>query len=271
MFQQTRALYGIPFLLMALLLFTHGHAGEWASRDNLQARLVPTPDHKTIDAMLEIRLTEGWHTYWKNPGDSGLPPRFDWSKSTNVENVNIAWPFPKRFDEFGLQTFGYKDTVYFPLAITKTDGEADTMLNLTLDIMTCKEICVPDQLKLSASLDTNENPLSTRMVEFKHRLIPHEGDTEGLKLESVVLGPDGIVFTAFSKKGFNRADVFPILGDLPFTGIPEIIPDEQDNRKAMIKIAKPSEIENLPADLQGKTLTVTFVAEKKAIVKNFTF
>ena len=72
-------------------------------------------------AGIEIRLASGWKTYWRYPGDSGLPPRFDFSQSRNVKSVNVRWPAPQRLaDESGV-SIGYKHDVVFPLEVTPQD------------------------------------------------------------------------------------------------------------------------------------------------------
>ena len=60
---------------------------------------------------------QGWKTYWRMPGDAGIPPQFDWSGSQNVKSVEVLWPAPQRFIDSGGETVGYKDRVVFPLRI----------------------------------------------------------------------------------------------------------------------------------------------------------
>src|SRR3954462_7663272 len=61
---------------------------------------------------IAIQLQPGWHTYWRTPGDSGVPPRFDFSRSDNIDAVTVLWPAPVAFDDgAGGQSFGYKQQV----------------------------------------------------------------------------------------------------------------------------------------------------------------
>src|SRR5690348_17144494 len=65
-----------------------------------------------------LQLQPGWKTYWRSPGDSGVPPRFDFSKSDNVEAVTVLWPAPLMFDDgAGGHSMGYHDKVVLPLRI----------------------------------------------------------------------------------------------------------------------------------------------------------
>ena len=67
---------------------------------------------------IAIQLQDGWKTYWRTPGDSGVPPRFDFSKSDNVEAVTVLWPAPMKFDDgAGGISLGYKQQVVLPLRI----------------------------------------------------------------------------------------------------------------------------------------------------------
>ena len=65
---------------------------------------------------LHITLPKGWKTYWRSPGDAGLPARIDWSGSSNLADAEIRWPIPERFSLFGLETFGFEREVVLPIA-----------------------------------------------------------------------------------------------------------------------------------------------------------
>src|SRR5947208_10421317 len=103
-------------------------------------------------AGVEIRLAPGWKTYWRYPGDSGIPPRFDFSKSRNVKSVTVRWPAPRRLaDESGV-SIGYKHDVVFPLEITPQDAAKPVMLALKIDYAVCEKICVPADGKAELTL-----------------------------------------------------------------------------------------------------------------------
>lgn len=98
-------------------------------------------------AGLEIRLGPGWKTYWRYPGDSGVPPRFDFAGSENVGNVTVLWPAPHRFTDDGGASIGYKDNVVFPLRVTPRDAGKPVTLRLRLDYAVCEKLCVPAEAK----------------------------------------------------------------------------------------------------------------------------
>ena len=78
---------------------------------------------------IAIQLQPGWKTYWRTPGDSGVPPRFDFSKSENVEAVTVLWPAPMKFDDgAGGTSLGYKQQVVLPLRIVAKNADKPVTL-----------------------------------------------------------------------------------------------------------------------------------------------
>src|SRR6516165_12151934 len=120
----SRQIGAVGLGLAAFLGAAHAHAADasaWDGDARSAVRLIAGDTKSVRDAPLragmEIRLAPGWKTYWRYPGDSGVPPRFDFAGSQNVKSVDVAWPAPHRFsDESGI-TIGYKDGVIFPLSI----------------------------------------------------------------------------------------------------------------------------------------------------------
>ncbi|MGD9918188.1 MAG: protein-disulfide reductase DsbD domain-containing protein [Paenirhodobacter sp.] len=110
------------------------------------------PDGHRV-AAIRIDLDPGWKTYWRTPGDAGVPPRIDFAGSHNVAGVKVIWPAPVVFDQNGLRTVGYHDEMILPLEITPADPSAPVRLNADLDMGVCHDICVPVQLELDADLD----------------------------------------------------------------------------------------------------------------------
>ena len=104
-------------------------------------------------AGVEIRLKEGWKTYWRYPGDSGVPPVLDFSKSQNVKTVTVRYPAPTRFpDGGGGSSIGYKGVVILPLHVVAQDASKPVTLNLKLDYAVCEKLCVPAEAKLELVL-----------------------------------------------------------------------------------------------------------------------
>ena len=113
---------------------------------------------------LQLRLPQGWKTYWRSPGDAGLPARIDWKGSQNLAEATMRWPIPERFSLFGLESYGYEHEVVLPIdARPATPGAAMT-INATVDWLVCKEICVPLTAELRLALPAG----AAQPTEFAH-------------------------------------------------------------------------------------------------------
>jgi DsbC/DsbD-like thiol-disulfide interchange protein len=132
-----------------LISAPHGSAGaaditSWDGDARSAVRLLAaTPTGDTFRAGIEIRLSPGWKTYWRYPGDSGVPPRFDFSKSENVKSVSVLWPAPHRFTDESGASLGYKGRVLLPLHVVPANPRRPVTLRLALDYAICENLCVP--------------------------------------------------------------------------------------------------------------------------------
>ena len=125
-------------------------ASEWAASPKSQARLIAADGHL---AGFEIKLAPGAITYWRDPGDSGAPPIFDFGGSDNVAKVEVVFPAPKRMAEAdGSEAFGYSGGVVFPLRIEPRDPEKPVTLSVSANYAVCEKICLPAQAHLTLSL-----------------------------------------------------------------------------------------------------------------------
>jgi DsbC/DsbD-like thiol-disulfide interchange protein len=104
---------------------------------------------------IALQLKPGWHTYWRTPGDSGVPPRFDFSKSDNVEAVTVLWPAPTKFDDgAGGISLGYHDQVVLPLRIVAKNTEKPVTLRADVNYAVCEKLCIPVQANLELSFNS---------------------------------------------------------------------------------------------------------------------
>ncbi|RME94510.1 MAG: cytochrome C biogenesis protein, partial [Alphaproteobacteria bacterium] len=110
------ALFSALLLPLLLSWAAPAVAGEtsWAEALHARSRLITATEHtdgaaRRLVAGIHVQLEKGWKTYWRSPGDAGLPPSFDWSGSRNVKSATVLWPAPKRFpDPYGA-SIGYKN------------------------------------------------------------------------------------------------------------------------------------------------------------------
>jgi DsbC/DsbD-like thiol-disulfide interchange protein len=143
----------------------------WATASQSAARLVAagTGEGRSLLAGLEIRLSPGYKTYWRTPGDSGVPPQFDWSASQNLAGVEIGWPAPVRFVDGAGWSTGYVGRVLFPLKVTAKDPSRPVILALNLDYAVCDKLCIPARAKVQLELTGQGSPDT---IKPSHILVP---------------------------------------------------------------------------------------------------
>ncbi len=148
-------------------------ASPWAGDAHASVRLIAgsRADDAIARAGIEIKLAQDWKTYWRYPGDSGVPPRFDFAGSDNVKSIEIAWPAPHRFSDEGGITIGYKDDVIFPLRIVPQDVSKPVRLHLKADYAICEKICIPAEGSAELALDDRRSELDQSLAAFE-ALVP---------------------------------------------------------------------------------------------------
>jgi DsbC/DsbD-like thiol-disulfide interchange protein len=117
---------------------------------------------------IAIQLQPGWKTYWRTPGDSGVPPRFDFSKSENVEAVTVMWPAPMKFDDgAGGSSLGYKQQVVLPLRIVAKNADKPLTLRVAINYAVCEKLCIPvdasAELAFTSVASTEDGALSAAL------------------------------------------------------------------------------------------------------------
>ena len=248
-------------------------ASAWDTGLHAAARLIAGSIIKADDATflragVEIRLDTGWHTYWRDPGDSGVPPTFDFAGSENVKSVTVLWPAPERFpDGAGGHSIGYTRSVIFPLRLVPMDAARGSLLNLKLAYAVCEKLCVPAdanlKLTLPAEIGAHERALITAESRVPKRVPLGTGN--GLAIRSVhrevsdgrdhivvdVAAPDGVPVELFAE------------GPTPDWSLPlpELTGSESGTRRfAFDLIGFPP-----GAHADGATLTFTVVSPGDAI------
>ena len=131
-----------------------GPAHATTQDDVLSAALLPgwQTSSGSHMAAVDLSLAPGWKTYWRSPGDAGIPPSFDWSGSRNVASVRIHWPAPSVFHSNGMQSIGYHDRLLLPVEVNPVDPTLPVVLSVRLSIGICDEICLPATVALRSDL-----------------------------------------------------------------------------------------------------------------------
>jgi DsbC/DsbD-like thiol-disulfide interchange protein len=117
-----------------------------------------------LRAGVEVKLRPGWKTYWRYPGDSGVPPHFDFSGSENLKKADVLFPAPHLFTDETGQSLGYKDTVIFPVVVSPQQAGKPVRLRAKVDYAVCEKLCVPAEGRAELTLvtgDSKHNPVLT--------------------------------------------------------------------------------------------------------------
>jgi len=188
----TRVAMCVATCLLASSLSIAAHADDaspWQRDGHSAVRLLAgSRSGSVLLGGIAFQLQHGWKTYWRMPGDSGVPPRFDFSKSDNVEAVTVMWPAPLKFDDgAGGHSLGYHDQVVLPLRIVAKAADKPVTLRAEINYAVCEKLCIPVEASaelgfnnvastedgaLSAALDTvpkpanvgDPNPLTIRDI-----------------------------------------------------------------------------------------------------------
>ena len=263
--------------LSAACLAASPGESPWVKESFSKARLVSGTvggaDDGELLAGVQIRLEPGWKTYWRTPGDSGVPPSFDWSGSKNLKEAQVLFPAPHRFADASGTAIGYEDEVVFPVKITPERQGEPVELKLNVDYGLCKTLCIPGQASLSLDLPphtvgSEDDPLLARFFN----LVPKPAETDRLpSLGGVEAKLDGakpqLIIDVNFPDGATVTDLFVEAPSGAFVPVPKPLgPVESGKQRFMVGFASPAEA----AALKGKPLTLTLVSDKGAREANWT-
>ena len=168
-------------IILLCIVTTQGNtiSSDWSVSETSKLRLVSPysqNDSKNILIGLEYQMEPGWKTYWKSPGDGGFAQTISWDNSTNVKNINILWPTPIEFEILGLTSLGYQNDVIFPLEIELEDKSKNTLLNLHVNFLICKEVCIPGDATLLLEIPSGKKKLTDNYFNLEKALslLPEE-------------------------------------------------------------------------------------------------
>ena len=139
-----------------LLLFSFFGSAEIV--DTGHARISLIKDHSdfvpgtSINIGLKVSMDKGWHTYWRNPGDSGGPIDIDWNLPKGFSVSDIKWPLPEKIEYPPLMTYGYEDFVIYPMVLSIPADYSDDYFEMNADILICADVCIPESGKISSNL-----------------------------------------------------------------------------------------------------------------------
>ncbi|MEM8578585.1 MAG: protein-disulfide reductase DsbD domain-containing protein [Pseudomonadota bacterium] len=157
--------------------------------DPISARIIPgwdLPDGRHV-AGLELVLKPGWKTYWRSPGDAGIPPEFDWSRARNVGAVQVDWPTPEIHIQNGLRSIGYDGRVVIPLTVTPRRSGA-IRLRGRMHLGVCADVCMPHAIDLDGALPRG-NGTPVPAVASALAALPYSAEEAGVRAATCRLRP----------------------------------------------------------------------------------
>ncbi len=160
-------------------------ASDWASSPKSRARLIADGRGQ---AGVQIELAPGAITYWRDPGEAGVPPTFDFAGSVNVKSAEVEFPAPKRIAEpDGGEAFGYEGAALFPIVVEPADPARPVTLALAMDYAVCEKICLPARAKFSLELPSGvATPIAGEIAAARAR-VPQRVEASALGAELTAL------------------------------------------------------------------------------------
>src|SRR2546423_187882 len=174
-----------PRLFFALLFFAAFplHAQTYQGRELVQPKLVgdvsAVVPGKSFTAGLLLHMVPNWHTYWKFPGDAGIPTEIKWKLPDGWKTGEIQWPIPLKLNEPGdIQIYGYHDEVLLMQEITPPASLKDANVQLAAEAswLVCEKICIPGsaKLKLDLPVAAQSSPANEETFSRYRRSLPQK-------------------------------------------------------------------------------------------------
>lgn len=209
---QTSLCAGLAVCALAVTPAAAADASAWMQDTQSAIRLIAGAnknDAARLRAGIEIKLQPGWKTYWRYPGDSGVPPRFDFSGSDNLGRAQVFYPAPHMFSDETGQSLGYKDSVILPVQVTPRQAGKPVKLKLKLDYAVCEKLCIPAEgraeLILGAGASTFDTVLAASEAGVPKQAAPA---AIGLVAKRVTGGLKPLVFVELKAPAGKPVDLF---------------------------------------------------------------
>lgn len=211
-------------------------SSKWTVNQYTKSRLFVggyDKEKKILHLGWQVSLKDGWKTYWRTPGDAGLPPQWTWKETSNVSSIAVSWPKPDLLNIFNMDTFIYHHEVILPVDVVVTNAEETVSIGLDMQFLICSDICIPQEGNYNLNVSSLDNIKIPRFQKAQldryHDMVPVKlSDTEitirpdpehknmlliGLPkkfttVENIIIeGPDGILLGRASTKGKRQFSI----------------------------------------------------------------
>jgi DsbC/DsbD-like thiol-disulfide interchange protein len=186
-------------------------AGPWQDIAGGRVRIVvaePLPGDLKFRGMLQVDLLPGWKTYWRDPGDAGVPVQIDVSASKNAALSDIEFPAPMRFDDGVTVWAGYHAPVTFGLDFSRVDARAPVQLTGNAFLGVCDKICVPVRIDFDLAVEESAKPtMHQELVAMAYQALPLAA-SPGFGVTSLKLGTDAATITVAVSKAESSPELF---------------------------------------------------------------
>lgn len=254
-------------VLTTALLLAAPVAHAFSPEDVMSGQLRPgwrLPDGGHMTA-LHLSLAPGWKTYWRSPGDAGIPPNFDWSGSENLKAVHFHWPRPYVFHLNGLQTVGYKGELVLPIEVVPADPSQPVRVKGSVDLGVCDDICLPATVTFDLPIDGPGAPDPVIDAALADR--PLSGQTAGLRGIGCAIDPisDGLRITATLDLPPSGETVETVVFESGSAGI--WVSDAETIRHGATLTASAEMVppNGAPFALDRSAVTVTVISDSRAV------
>jgi DsbC/DsbD-like thiol-disulfide interchange protein len=184
-------------ILLVALLAMIGHltapaqagTSDWVSVTGGAARVITSgpPENGAYRVGLEFSLDPGWHTYWRFPGEAGIPPQLDFSASENLAEADVKYPVPSRYDDGFTTSIVYEEGVVLPILVRPVDPDLPVTLRLSVFFGICKDICVPGDgaFEITLSPEDADDRVAGLLISRDLKLIPETVTPEASGIASI--------------------------------------------------------------------------------------
>jgi len=246
--------YGLAAFLLLVPLSASAAVSEWINSEGGRMRLsaLANDDAGNITAILEIEPAPGWKTYWRDPGDAGMPPQIDLSAAQNLTLVKVDYPVPEIGKDEAGRFIGYHQAVGLVLELKKTDPSKTSTLTAKVLVGLCKEICLPFQSNFELPLDNASQPQADEFmnIEMAKATLP-EAPSADFSVTKFGLTPDKAFFEAtVAMPGKDLPDVAVAPSEGLLLGKQTEIVTGSGTAEIRYPIAR------LPKSLDGATITL---------------